>query len=440
MQVTIEDLSAVKKLLHIEVPEENITLEIDKAYKKLKKTATVKGFRPGKAPRSVLERIYKNDVEGDVISKVIQESFFAAIQEKELKLIGRPGIEPPELEANAPYKFSATIEVAPELEDVDFKGLKLKKTVYKVTSKEEDAQLKMLQKNLAKQEPVKEDRAVEDGDYVLVDYEGYKDGEAFEETSKTENFSMKIGEGRVSKELDDGIIGMKKEEEKEIIVKFPEDYFNKSLADTEINFKVKLNEIREEVLPEINDEFAKNFGKFENIEDLKKEITKNLEEGYEKRTEQEVHEQIFKLLLEKDFEVPDAMIEYELDNIMAEAERSFAYRNMSMEDLGLTRESIGEKYRETAENQVKRQVLLSKLIEQEKLEVSDEELEIGMKDLADKMNYPLEEIKKHYKQDKNKLEHLKQSLLERQALKMILESADIEEVKAEEKSEEDKNE
>jgi len=440
MQVTVEDLSAVKKILHIEVPEENITLEIDKAYNQLKKTAKVKGFRPGKAPRSVLERMYKNDVQGDVISKVIQESFFAAIQEKELKLIGQPGIEPPELEANAPYKFTATIEVAPELEKVEFKGLKLKKTIYEVTPKEEDSQLKMLQKNLAKQEPIKEDRAVEDGDYVLIDYEGFKDGEAFEETSKTENFTMKIGEGRISKELDDGIIGMKPEAEKEITANFPEDYFNKNLANTEINFKVKLNEIREEVLPEINDEFAKNFGKFEALDDLKKEITKNLVEGYEKRTEQEVNEQIFKLLLEKDFEVPDAMIEYELDNIMAEAERSFAYRNMSMEDMGITRESIGEKYRETAENQVKRQVLLAKMIDQEELEVSDDELDAGMKDLAEQMNYPLEEIKKHYKQDKNKLDHFKQSLLEKRSLKMILESAEIEEVKAEEKPEEEKAE
>jgi trigger factor len=432
MQVTIEDVSSVKKILHIEIPEDKVVRELDNAYKNLKKTAKIKGFRPGKAPRSVLERLYKKDVHIDVSSKLLQDSFVEAIKETDLNIVGNPKIDPPGLDEKGPYKYDATVEIKPEIEEIDFKGLTLKKNLYRVTDQEMDAQVAMLQKNLAQQKPITEDRAAQKDDFVLVDYEGFKDGKPFAETQKTENFTMKIGTGHIIKTFDEQVIGMKPGDKKDIKVNFPEDYFNAKLANLEINFQVTLHEIREEVLPEIDDEFAKRLGPYETFDDLKNAITDNLDQGYAKRVEQEMNEQIFEALIAKsEFEVPDSMVDYELEGIIEEAERSFAYHNKSMEDLGLSKEILSEKYRDTAEKKVKRHLILGKIVEQEDMTLADQEMEDGFKEMSQSFNQPLEDIKNYYKQNEDKIEFFKHTLLEKKAVNLIIKSSTIEEVEPE---------
>ena len=432
MEVSVEDINSVKKTLHIEIPEEEVVRELDSAYNALKKNAKVKGFRPGKVPRSALERLFKKDVHADVTSRLIQSSFIDAIKETELKIVGNPQVDPPELAATGSYKYDATVEIPPEIKDIDYSGLTLKRSNYRVSDEEIDAQLKMLQKNFARQQKIEKNRATEQGDLVLIDFEGFKDGRSFAETAKTENFSLKIGEGPVLKEFDDQLVGMNPGDSKEFKVTFPEDYHNKKLADLEISFQVTLHEIREEVLPAIDDALAKKAGEYENLDDLKKVIADNLEQGYAKRVEQELHEQIYSELISRsDFEVPDAMVEMELEGIVEEAIRSFSYRNITMEELGLSRESIAENYRDTAFKQVKRHLLLGKIIEQESLAVPDDELEDALNEMAENFKQPVEEIKKYYDQNKDKLEFFKHTLLEKKAIKLIIESSKIEDIEPE---------
>jgi len=432
MSVTIEDLSSVKKILHIEIPAETATEEIEKAYMQLKKNAKIKGFRPGKTPRTVLERLYKKEVQADVTSRLIQESFLSAVKETDLKIVGGPLIDPPPLDTSSSYKYAATVEVKPEIDRIDFKELPLKKTRYRVADEAVDTQIQMLRKNLAQLKKVEDPRPVQEGDFVLIDYEGLKDGKPFAETGLTENFTMKIGAGSISKEFDEQLVGMKPGDEKEAKVKFKEDHFNKSLANQEIDFQVTLKEIREEVLPEVDDAFAKKLGKYENLDELKAAIIENLKQGYEKRVEQELNEQVFSALIEKkNFEVPEVMVEYELENIIADAERSFAYHNMSMEALGLTREKLKERYQDTAVKQVKRHLILGRIIEQENMTLSDEDLEKGYQNMAASLNQTVEDIKRYYGQNKENLEYFKQALLEKQAIKLIIESSKIEEVEPE---------
>jgi len=429
MKVNVEDVSSVKKTLHIEVPEESVVKELDSAYLQLKKNAKVKGFRPGKAPRSVLERIYGKDVRADVLSRLIQSSFADAIKETELKIIGSPKVDPPELEGKGDYAYDATVEVQPELEDIEVKGLDLTRTNYKAGDDEIDIQLQALQKNMAKTEKIEEERPAAKDDFVVIDYEGFKDGESFSETALTENFTLKIGEGHISESFDDKLVGAKAGDGVEITVNFPDDYFNEKLQGHSIDFKVKLHEIKEETLPELNDEFAKSLGPFETLEDLKNVIKDNLTQGYEKRIEQELSEQIFETLISKiEFEVPEVMVEFELENIISDMERSFQYQNRSMEEVGLSRENLSEQYRGLAEKQARRQVILSKVIEQEKLELADEDLEKGFADMAASVNQPVEQIKAFYDQDNNKLEFFKHALLEKQAIKLIIDNGKIEDV------------
>jgi len=439
MQVTVENLNSVKKKLHIEIPNDVVVQELDQAYKNLKKTAKIKGYRPGKTPRSVLERLFKKDVHSDVSSKLLQDSLINAIKEKDLKVIGTLKIDSPGLDVKKPYKYDATVEVQPEIDELNFKGLKLKKNLYSVGDEEISVQLKMLQKNLAQQKTLEEARPVQKGDFALIDYEGFKDGKPFAETQKTENFTLKVGSGQILKKFEEQLIGMNPGESKEINIHFPEDYFNKNLANLDIIFHVKLNEIREEVLPEINDEFAKDLGKYETLDQLKNAISDNLQEGYEKRTEQELNEQIFTALIaKKDFEVPDIMVEYELNGIIADVEKSFAYSNTSMEEMGLSKEKLSEKYRDTATKQVKRHLILNKLIEQEKLTLSDEEIDSGFKEMSKVFNKPLEEISSFYKQNKENLELFKNTLLEKKSIKLIIENSIIENVELEAEQKKDK--
>ena len=432
MPFKVEDVSSVKKTLHIEIPQDEVARELDKAYNQLKKSAKVKGFRPGKVPRSVLERMFKKDVHADVSSRLIQSSFIDAIKQTELNIVGNPELDPPELVADRPYKFDATVEITPEIDDIDFKGLKLKRTLYAASDDEVGIQLKSLQKGMAQQEKISEDRPARKEDFVSLDLKGFHNGEPVAEFSNTENLSLQIGKAMISKDFDDHLIGMKPGDSKAFSVKFAKDFPNEKLADREIDFQVVLNEIRQEILPPINDALAKKAGSYQSLDELKNVILDNLKQGYEKRSEQEINEQIFTSLIAKtEFEVPDTMVEMELEGIIEEAERSFAYRNTSMEEMGLTREKIAEKYRDTALKQVKRHLILGKIIDQESLKLDDEELESGLKEMAEGFNQPLEEIKKYYDQNQDKLGYFKHTLLEKKAIKLIIDNSAITDVNPE---------
>ena len=432
MEFTVEDISSVKKTLHIEIPKDEVVRELDKAYNQLKKNAKIKGFRPGKVPRSVLERMFKKDVHADVSSRLIQNSFIDVIKQAELKVVGNPDLKPPELTADSPYKYQATVEITPEIENIDFKGLNLERTVYEATDSEVDIQLKTLQKNMAKYEKIADNRPVRDGDFILIDIDGSKDGEPVPEFTKIENFSMQLGKAVISDDFDKQLIGMQAGDSKTFKTQFDKDHPNEKLAGQEISFQVALNEIRQEILPPLDDDLAKKVGSYETLDDLKKVIMENLKQGYEKRTEQELNEQIFSQLIAKtEFEVPDALVEMELQGIIEEAERSFAYRNITLEEMGLSREGIAEKYRDTALKQVKRHLILDKIIDQETLTLADEELEDGQREMAANFNQPLEEIKKYYAQNQDKLEYFKHALLEKKVFDLIIEKAVIKEVEPE---------
>ncbi|GAB6909320.1 trigger factor [Desulfosarcina cetonica] len=429
MKVTVEDRSSVKKVMHIEIPDADVSHALDDAYKSLKKTAKVKGFRPGKTPRGVLERLYRKDVHADVVSKLIQDNYVQALTETQLKVVGSPVVDPPELNPGSDYCFTAEVEVHPEIADIDFAGLQLTKTLYQATDEEVDVQIKMMQKNMAKRVPIDETRPAQIGDFVQVDYEGFKDGNPFDEAKKTENFVIKLGDGHITQDFDNGVVGMNPGEEKDITVTFPEDYFNKKLSGHTVDFKVKLNEIRKEELPEIDDALAKQLGAFNTIDEVRQKIMENLKQGYDKRSEQELNEQIFSQLLEKtEFEVPDVMVDYELNHIISDAERSFSYHNKTFEEAGISKESLAEKYRDTAEKQVRRQLILGKIIEQEKMELSEDALQSGFAEMAEVYNQPVEMVKGFYEKSGDQLELFKHALLEKQAIKLIMDRNEIESV------------
>jgi len=431
MQIQVKDISNVKKQIDVEIPTETIKEEFDKGFRELNKTSKVKGFRPGKVPRSVLNRMFGKSVAENIRSKLVSDAYEKAMNDHDLKIIGEPQLNIPELKENEAYIFNIVVEVNPTIDFVDFKNLELTKPFYKIGEKEITYHLSLHQKQLATSESIEEDRSAQTGDIVVIDYEGFNKGQPFEETPKIEGFSIELGKMNLFPEFDTAIEGMKKSESKEITVHFPEHYRNQKLANMDISFQVVVIDIRKQILPEINDEFAQKLGRFNTLDELKQTIQKSLQNEYDRRADQEVKEQVFSKLLEKiDFEVPEAWHKYQLNNLMNEARQALNIRNMTLEDAGYTEESLAEEYKDLAEKQAKRQLLLLKIIEQENLILEQEEVDAEYEKIAQAGGQPVESIKKFYdqKENENHLESLRLSLLERKAMQMMLDANTINEV------------
>lgn len=432
MHVSVEEISSVKKVLHIEIPETSVKERMDDAYRSLKKNTKLKGFRPGKVPRSVLERMFQKDVNQEVFGKLIEETFTDAIRNQAINMIGTPQIDGPELDSdNGVYRYSATVEIIPEIPDIDYKGLTLKKTVYPVTDEEIENQLAALQKRLTDARTLETERPVEGGDLVLIDLETFQNGQPFEPIGRMENHTQKVGDGSVDPAFDAGLIGMRPGETREIPVRFPDDHSNADLKGREITFQVTLRELREEVLLPIDDDFAKRVGPFENLAALRQAIKAELRQGYDRRTEQELHEQIFNTLLDQvSFEVPEAMIEAEIDSIVEETRQKFEYHNTTLEEQGITREGIAKDYGAVAEAQARRFLLLTRIIEQDGLSVTPEEESQGMAMVAKNTGQSVETVRTYFAENAEKKHHFHHTLLAKRVLGIILEHSQIEETTA----------
>ncbi|NOX35580.1 MAG: trigger factor [Deltaproteobacteria bacterium] len=429
MQIKIEDKSSVKKVLSFEIPKEDVTKELNNAYNELKKKADVKGFRKGKIPRKVLENRFSKDVHADVAPRLIQEAFVEAIKEHDLDIVGGPQMDPPKLDPQNAYAFDITVEIKPELDDIEYEGLALEQTKYEVSEGEIESQIYMIQKTMAKKETVKEERPVQENDFVLIDYEGFLNGEPFDKTPKIENYVMGIGRDAMPKEFSEKLTGTIPVQDMEIEVPYPEDYHDESLKGKTIVYKVRLKEIQEEILPEVNDDLVKGLGKFETLDDVRKSIRENLEKGYAQRVKHELSEQIFQKLLEKyEFEVPEAMVEGELNGITMEAEQAYAANNTSLEEAGLSKDMLRNKYRDVAEKQARRHLILDKIITQLDLELNDAELEKSFEEMALGMNAPVDAVKNYFKMDPKQLEYYKHTQLEKKAVDLIIEKGSITQV------------
>ncbi|MDY6952122.1 MAG: trigger factor, partial [Thermodesulfobacteriota bacterium] len=424
MKVHVEDLSTVKKILHIEIPEEDVTREVEKAYGTLKNRASIKGFRPGKIPRAILERRFANEVHADVSGQLIQSSYGEALRETALVPLGEPSIDQQDLEKGHPYHYSVTVEVCPFIEDLNLHGLTFKQRVHTVTDEEIQTQLKILQKQNAELHTVEEKRAVRDGDVVIIDYEGFQDGKPLEAAGKTENFQVEVGSGRILADFDQKLVGMEPNGTREFDLSFPEDYYNKDLAGLEVGFKVSLKEIKEEILPTMDDTFAKSVGEYETLEALKETIKKGLERRYEMQSERQLREDLIDVLVaQSDFELPEALVEEELSALVVDAQNAMAQRGMSLEESGQTLEGLSARFQPLAERKVREYLLLQKVIEQEGITVTAELVDKGYAELSEAMGQPIDTIKQFHDSYRESYKVFEQKILEKEAVRHITDVA-----------------
>lgn len=431
MNFTVEDISSVKKKVIFEIPAEQAAQALDEAYNDLKKTAKIKGFRPGKVPRSVLEHRYAREMKKDVGGSLIQSSWLDFAKESQLAILGMPEIDPGDFDDTGAFKYSATIEVAPQIADIDFKGMHLTQNVYRIPNEMIARQLEAQQRFQADKKPLEEKRPLQSGDLALVDYEGFKDGEAFAGTPRSAGATLRVGAGQILPDFDHQLLGMQAGETREITITFPDEYGKLELAGQQITFQVTLHDILEEILPPIDDAFAKKLGNYESLEALKKSIADDLQARYTQRSQQELHEEVFETLLARtDFEVPEVLIKIEQDNIVRDFVRFFEMQNVSMEERGLNPDQFGGKYRDVAEKQARRHLILDKLAHQENLTVPDDMLEQEYVKISHSNQSSLEDIKTFFSNNPEKLAGLKQTLLENEALQRVINAGKIDKVES----------
>lgn len=424
MKVSVEDISPVKKKLHIEVPVEKVSQEVDAFYEDLRKRAKIKGFRPGKAPRSILERHFKDYVRSEVLQKLVQDTYPRALSETALSPVSLPVFDPQELEVDKPFQYSAIFEIKPDVKVADYFGLVLEGKKEEVTDKEVEERLKGLQNLHAQLKAVSEPRPVQKGDYVIVDYEAFENGKPLED-AKGVNVAVEVGSGHFIPTLEEGMVGLKPEEEKEFEVTWPEDHGYRKWAGKTLTFHLKVKEIKEKTLPNLDDEFAKDLGDYASLEELRARIRQDLQREKDLALDRRLKDQLVDQLVETNaLEVPESLVEEQVKNLVSETKTKLASQGLDFRDLGFSEEKLREDYRETARRQVKSFLILERISEQEGITVSDEEIEGRLREIADRTHQKFDVIRRYY--EKNGLiPELKARMMTEKTLDLLLEKANI---------------
>jgi len=426
MNVTIEDISSVKKKLSFEVAAETVDVEIEKAYQKIAKTAKIKGFRPGKAPRSVVEKYYAPQVEEQVLGRLINDSYFKALVEHRVAAISDPEIvESSPLQKGQTFTYQAHVEIKPEVEVKDYTGLSLQKEKFEADPTVVDARLDEMAAGRAQLQTVDRDTA-QSGDHVTIDFEGFVDGVAFE-GGKADGHELELGSGSFIPGFEDQLEGMKRGEEKEIKVTFPEEYGNKELAGKPSVFKVKLHEIKEKVTPELNDDFAKGFG-LETLQELREKLDENYRTQEQNRIDGDLREKLIAALIERNpMDVPETMVASQLDYMFGNISKRLQQQGMNLAMMGMNEESFKQMYRETAVGQVKGSLVMEGVARQENIKADPSEIDGKLEEIAKMSNAPLDAVKKYYASDEAR-RGLMAQIVEEKVMQFLLDNSTVEEV------------
>ena len=383
--------------LEFTVEAEKFEEAIQTVYKKNAKYFNIPGFRKGKAPFKMVEKAYGIQIfYEDAFNEVAGEVYAQGLEENKIEAVSKPEIDIVQIEAGKDLIFTAVVQTKPEVKLGKYKGIELKKIEYNVSDEDIEHELKHIAEHNARLVAV-EDRPVEKGDITIIDFEGFVDGVAFE-GGKAENHELEIGSGKFIPGFEDQIVGMKIDEERDIKVTFPEEYPAKELAGKESIFKIKLHEIKKKKLPEINDEFAKDASEFDTLEDWKKSIKERKEKENASRAKFEMEEAAIEAACKTaTVDIPSGMIETQIDNMEQDISTRLSYQGMNLDQylqmIGKTKQEFRDENKEEAEKQVKTNLVLEAIMEDSKIEVTEEEIGAKIKEMAEMYGQKEEEVK-----------------------------------------------
>ena len=427
MNVQVEELSSVKKKINFVIPADRVAAEIDRAYAEIQKYASVKGFRKGKVPRAFVEKHYVDRMSENVLKNLVNDTYFKALYEQKIVPVAHPEIESDDVVKGEPLKYSATVEVMPEVKECEYKGLAVKKESFVLDNTVIDGRIREMQESQSQIKPADEGYAAVNGDYVIIDFVGHLDGVPFENGSG-EDFPLELGSGRFIPGFEEQLVGVKAGEVREINVPFPADYGNKELAGREAMFRVNVTDVKTKELPELNDEFAAQFGEFKSMDELRSKLIEIFEKQERDRIESEMKDRVVKALVEKNsIEVPESLVKTQLESMLESTKNRLAAQRMTLEMMGFDEATFKEQYRSVAELQVKGMVLLEAVGRLEGLTVEDADIDKHIEEIATANHQNAEAVKKHYQQ-KQARESLTVQLKEDKAMDLVLVNAIVSEV------------
>lgn len=386
MSVKVEKLEKNAVKLEITVSSEKFNEALNKSYKKNAKRFNVPGFRKGKAPMQVIMKYYGEGVlYDDAINFACEMSYPAAIEENKIEVVDYPSIDVVSIGKGEDFVYTATVTVKPEVKLGDYKGIEAKKAEYTVSDEDVDAEINAMREKAARVVS-KEDSAIENGDIAVIDFEGFVDEVAFE-GGKGEDFDLTIGSGTFIPGFEDQLVGAKAGEEKDVNVTFPEDYRVEELAGKPAVFKVLVKAVKVKEVPELNDEFAKDSSEFETLADLKADIKKKLEEANAEKAKREYEDELIKKVTENaEVDIPDVMIEKEVDFMVRDLEMKLKYQGLNIEKylelLGMTMDKLRSDFRETASVRVKTNLVITSIAKAENVEVTEDEIKARAEEIA----------------------------------------------------------
>jgi trigger factor len=424
MKVQVEEVSSVEKRLSFEIPGEAVSQEVESAYRTLNQSVKLKGFRPGKIPRSILERYYGKQVAEDVQNKLISDSYARALEENNIFPVGEPSVLDRQFAENKEFKYSLTVETKPEISVAGYEGLEIEREKPSVSDADVEARLAELRERSAQLKPLSASRPVQEKDFVVFDFEGSLDGQPLEGWKANDHLA-EAGRKMLMGDLDLHLVGLAPGEEKTVSLALPETYARKELAGKEIRVRLKVKEIKEKILPALDDDFAKDTGDHATLADLREKLRRTLEEEQNARAEQAAKDRLLTRLIEKTpFDVPKSMVERQLQTLVSRAEWRLANQGLRLDPQNPERQKFRESLRPAAEREVRSMLILEKIADLEKISVGDEELEARLETLARELNQRPEALRSLYEKDE-RLEDLRARLRDEKTLESLLSRAKV---------------
>lgn len=421
MQVSIETTSGLQRCMTIGVPAAEVEEKVTAELKKLAKGRRVDGFRPGKVPPSVIKKMFGKQARYEALNQQMQQSFFTAVQQEKVKLAGMPNFEPTVDESGKDFEFKATYEVYPEVTLNSFADISVEQRTAEVTDADLETMLSNLQKQQAKWEESEE--AAVDGDQTVIDFEGFIDGEAFE-GGQASAYSLTLGSKSMIPGFEDGLVGKKAGEEVTLDLSFPEDYHKEELKAKPVQFKVTVQTVKKPELPELNEEFYKSFGiQTADLEEFKVEIRKNMTRELGRGLRALTKNEVIKGLTENnELEVPNALIDQEVDRLRQQAVQQFG--GAQPIDASML---PAELFKDQAEKRVSVGLLINSVIEDKKLEPSEDKVNMLIDEVAGSYEDP-EQVYEYYRNNPQQKSQMEGLALEEQVVELILAEAKVTDV------------
>ncbi len=428
MAFKCEEVEKNLSKLTFEVSAEEFEKAIDRAYQKNKNKFNIPGFRKGKAPKAIVIKNYTKAVfYDDALNDVLPEAYETALKESGLDVVARPEFDVEEIKDGEPVVFTALCTTKPDVKLGEYKGIKVEKVDYTVSDEDVDNDINTVRERNARLISV-DDRAVINGDIAVIDFEGFVDDVPFE-GGKGENYELEIGSNTFIPGFEDQLVGANINDLVDVNVTFPEEYHAEELKGKPAVFKVKVNEIKVRELPELDDDFASEVSEFDTLADYKVDVRAKLEEKAKEKAEGEIRNKVIEKAIENaEFDIPDAMVDSQVENMINDMAQKLSYQGMSldmyMQYTGQTLDQMKEMYRDQAVKDVSASLVIDAISKAENIEVSPEEVELNLVDMAKKYNMELDKLKELISEPE--MENIKKDMVLTKTVEMLVNNAEVE--------------